>query len=113
MNSGAEQLSGLIVGTSLSAFVDPRDLHCNACGRSANLMDRLRGWVTSTVACIAEVHFCNGGKEPTSPLPIPQQIVSGRTDHVNECAGVSEPHLHVTCRMCRAGWLMKTKERIR
>lgn len=54
------------------------------------------------------VIHCAGGKDPEQAV----QVMGGLAHFhaANPCAGLSEEHLHVTCKMCGFMFLMKTED---
>lgn len=52
---------------------------------------------------------CAGGKAPTEITSLSEALRNGSCERLNLCAGIAEPHLHVTCRNCGFERLMKTK----
>lgn len=84
-----------------------RHRRCPACGESGRLRDQLLRLVWQAPDRHFAIGYCAGGKEPTETVTVqslmgPQQI-EGRYD----CAGVFEPHLHLTCRNCGHRFLSK------
>ena len=100
----------IIGATELMPFTPVDRCRCRSCDASITWFDRFTAWFTSATPTRVNVSFCAGGKLPTEQAGMMKAMLTGETEHFNPCAGLTEPHLHVKCRVCGAGWLMRTKE---
>lgn len=86
---------------------------CSACGAGITLWDRFCSFLLNRNCSIVNVVFCVGGKPLAETLPPIQQMISGQEERKFSCAGIFEPHLHLSCRCCGKSCFMKTKEESR
>lgn len=82
---------------------------CEACGIHIGGWERFRGWWKALSLSVANYSYCAGGKELSEPVVGIERALSGRSERTHDCAGVTEPHLHVTCKFCGKCILMRVK----
>lgn len=97
------------VGVQIRPYTNPSEWCCPQCGVRINWFERFVAWVRSSFPGIAAYSFCEGGKEPTQGVGLGEMLATGKTERLNPCAGVLEPHLHVRCRFCGYQDMMRTK----
>lgn len=96
----------------LMPFLRTGYYRCHVCGVGPSRWDRIMAAIRGNHATTAEVRFCAGGKEPSECVGLAHALASGSCERVNSCAGVSEAHVHVTCRFCRFEQLMRTRDKV-
>jgi hypothetical protein len=103
-------LEEVITAPKLIPFADTPLLGCPMCGRRVGVWVRFWAFVFHSVVSCVELSYCPGGKVPTEEVGGMTAMVMGRSERVNICAGITEPHLHVKCRYCDYVYLMETKK---
>ena len=86
---------------------------CASCGIRISLWDRLTAYLKGNTPTIAAVKYCSGGKAPTENKGLMAAMMLGDSESFNPCAGIAEPHLHLTCRFCGYSSLMSTRTQIK
>jgi hypothetical protein len=99
----------MIGATQLQPYRERVDCRCVQCGANVNWFDKLKAWLTSGAMSVVNQRYCAGGKEPTESVGLVEALHRGSGEKLNTCAGVTEPHLHLTCRSCSFEWLMQVK----
>jgi hypothetical protein len=99
----------LIAATQVVPYRERVDCDCPKCGIRLNRMDRFKMWLMSSAMATVNIRYCGGGKQPTEQVGVVEAMMRGKEERFNVCAGVSEPHLHLTCRSCNYEWLMQVK----
>jgi hypothetical protein len=99
----------MVQATELAAYCERMDCVCRQCGSELNWLDKVKCWLSSSTMAVVNQRYCPGGKEPTELVGLPEAMMRGSSERLNVCAGVTEPHLHLTCRSCGFEWLMKVK----
>jgi hypothetical protein len=57
------------------------------------------------------MRYCQGDKPPSEENPNKLAwMMFGEKNIVHGCAGIPGPHLHCTCKLCRADWYTALKE---
>lgn len=57
-----------------------------------------------------EIGYCRGGHAPVEKSSVDLPFGKVEQEHRPICAGVTEPHLHVTCQQCHHSFLTKTAD---
>ena len=84
-----------VCGPKLEAF-DP-NRSCPACSHHGPLLRRILGEARNAHT---RLHLCRGGKEPTETCAHLTPMGAVQHELHYACAGIAEPHLHVTCMAC-------------
>lgn len=82
--------------------------HCAKCGGT---MMRYPSFIVRTLSLnftYFSIHHCAGGKDPEQAIHLMGGLA--HMNAANPCAGLSEEHLHVTCKMCGFMFLMRTED---
>jgi hypothetical protein len=104
-----------IVGPTLRPFRGRDFTVCPACGAHAY------GWWRRTLRkikgkrdeAVVDMNFCQGDKPPSEKTRDPFTfLMFGGGDIIHGCSGIPEPHLHCSCKFCRAKWYTALKESI-
>lgn len=103
----------IISGPKVRPFTERTLATCPACGVSVSgawrrLLRKLKGKLPEY---IADARYCPGDKPPTEENSTFAFMLTMNRETVNKCTGIPLPHLHMSCKVCRAEWFMATKER--
>ena len=98
-----------VTGPQLAPF----RLHhvCPACGAAGTILHRMRQKFFGGDDRHMFHVFCDGGKEPTEEHNVATLTGAVRVEHRHICAGITGPHLHVTCANCKYQMLTQTRTR--
>lgn len=102
--------SPVIEAPKLRDFQPSHSRECDSCGARISRWDRFYSWLVNRHTSWTNMGYCAGGKPLSEPLPPVQQMMSGQEERRHSCAGVFEPHLHVSCKICGRSFLMRTKQ---
>lgn len=90
--------------------------YCPGCGVGGKKPADLLWWFWRGIMFRnTDVRYCAGGKEPTEPVML-RNIMGqevGEKEFRHSCAGIMEPHLHLSCRVCGVQRLMKPMKKMR
>ena len=112
---GTETLSDQVIVPSptVEPFSEQTMRNCRCCGTRVTRWDRLVAYLRGRGINVLGARYCAGGKPPTEERRDIQAMMTGQTEMFNPCAGVTRPHLHLSCGRCGFSLLMQTKDALR
>ena len=91
-------VDAVLEGLQVEPFVPYNKFLCRSCGFRVSRLCGFYRWVLGMQPALScSVHYCSGGKEPTTTVTSP---FGGEQEVAVKCAGIMEPHLHVSCGFC-------------
>jgi len=103
-------LETMVNAPVLTPFLPINQIRCRSCGARCNRLDKFWSLLRGISVTIVNPRYCAGGKPPTESKGMMSALMTGEAEAFNPCAGITEPHIHVSCRGCNYQWLMRTKE---
>jgi hypothetical protein len=97
----------------LEPFQDLTMVSCSQCGaRPCGLLCRLWLDLQGRKPSIFSASYCKGSLPPVMDArDALEAMMNGSTETLPPCGGLTDPHLHLTCRQCGHHRLMCTKGR--